>query len=428
MNKNIFNTPSKNSSTLMNQISNKKELARSIDLRSRKKVLMQRMSERIEKKLPTLGHNNTQFHTSRLGRRKSSNNVAKKQKGESPFIRPLARKTYDVRNIQSNSRHSNQGEFVKVKTPEKNMKSFTDKSGNFDFGTNPKLIFLTKKYKGEKSVRKNLPDVTPKSKLSKANFSRSNINSEKDSPNFVKSTNARFHFKTLAKFTTPGKMDGVSKVNQDKAVVMRISMPVLKSSFFSSEIMSLIAVFDGHGSNGHHVSQFLVENLKSKLNLFLKLLPLETLIRGIQSMDDNSGKETQEKSLSSVMRSNIRSHLDSNTLDPKESKELRSKLKLDYYELLDSVCTKLNQKLRHSRIQSFLSGSTGVMLMAHDGKIITANVGDSRAVLFVKKSKDTHFLKEIELTVDHTPSIPSEKRRVIKAGGEIKRVLGKIPT
>lgn len=63
-----------------------------------------------------------------------------------------------------------------------------------------------------------------------------------------------------------------------------------------------------------------------------------------------------------------------------------------------------------------LSGSTGVIVLRHESRIVCANVGDSRAVLYSSHSDKT---VPIKLSTDHLPTIPEEKKRILQAGGKI---------
>ena len=68
-------------------------------------------------------------------------------------------------------------------------------------------------------------------------------------------------------------------------------------------------------------------------------------------------------------------------------------------------------------INSHLSGSTCVSLIYTPYKIITANVGDSRAIMGKQiNGKWNSF----DLTRDHKPSDPDEKKRIIAKGGRIE--------
>lgn len=72
---------------------------------------------------------------------------------------------------------------------------------------------------------------------------------------------------------------------------------------------------------------------------------------------------------------------------------------------------------KHIYIDSKLSGSTGVMVMSHEKKLICANVGDSRAVLY--RLVDETQLEFIPMSRDQKPSDPAERQRVIAHGGKV---------
>jgi serine/threonine protein phosphatase PrpC len=109
----------------------------------------------------------------------------------------------------------------------------------------------------------------------------------------------------------------------------------------------------------------------------------------------------------------------------------------DYQKLMKSVCLELNRAMNANKaVNSFLSGSTGIIVLLHGNSIICANVGDSRAGIVIvpaftnsKKSIEyssdrTDFLNvsEIELkmmSTDHTPDLEHERRRIIQAGGVV---------
>ena len=59
------------------------------------------------------------------------------------------------------------------------------------------------------------------------------------------------------------------------------------------------------------------------------------------------------------------------------------------------------------------SGSTACILLVQGHKVITANVGHSKAILVDK------FRKVRELTTDHRPELPEERARIEKGGGRV---------
>ena len=60
------------------------------------------------------------------------------------------------------------------------------------------------------------------------------------------------------------------------------------------------------------------------------------------------------------------------------------------------------------------SGSCGVCVMTIDRTVYIVNVGDSRALLSTEQGKNT-----IQLTKDHRPNDPAERKRIMQAGGKI---------
>ncbi|CAM9165961.1 unnamed protein product, partial [Ectocarpus fasciculatus] len=62
-------------------------------------------------------------------------------------------------------------------------------------------------------------------------------------------------------------------------------------------------------------------------------------------------------------------------------------------------------------------GSTGVFCVLRDGKLVVANVGDSRAIMISNG-------KSVALTKDHKPSSPEEQRRIASFGGVITNNTG----
>lgn len=100
--------------------------------------------------------------------------------------------------------------------------------------------------------------------------------------------------------------------------------------------------------------------------------------------------------------------------------------KFNYLYMLDSAFKKLNTKLKvQTHIESYMSGATGCMAMIHNGLLITANVGDSRAVLYQYKHIGNGELIPVKITRDHTPDIPSEKKRITNAGGQVYKMKSK---
>ena len=123
------------------------------------------------------------------------------------------------------------------------------------------------------------------------------------------------------------------------------------------------AVYDGHGGSG--CSSYLKENL----HLYIKNFSKESLNEAINIVENNFIKEK--------------------ALDEKGN-------------MLDH------------------SGSCGIMALIHKNKLIIANIGDSRLILF--KNNSLFFQTE-----DHKPDSPKEKIRIESNGGKIYRTQTFIP-
>jgi len=74
---------------------------------------------------------------------------------------------------------------------------------------------------------------------------------------------------------------------------------------------------------------------------------------------------------------------------------------------------------------AFAAGCTACSAIITPTEIIVGNAGDSRAVL-AKKTKDPAKFKAVQMSEDHKPDLPDEKKRIQAAGGfvEDNRVKG----
>jgi serine/threonine protein phosphatase PrpC len=132
-------------------------------------------------------------------------------------------------------------------------------------------------------------------------------------------------------------------------------------SLLKTETFTLYGVFDGHGPNGHDVSNFVVKHL---FMIFLK----------------------------------CENHLT----------QPEAALKYAFETIQESLGAE-------STINAEMSGSTcTVVFQPLDRKEITvAHVGDSRAIMMLRGGACQ------DLTEDHKPNLPGEKERIEKAGGRV---------
>ena len=135
-----------------------------------------------------------------------------------------------------------------------------------------------------------------------------------------------------------------------------------------------MSVCDGHGVNGHHVSNF----IKS-------ILPLD-------------------------MSENLKHR---NILTETEKT----------HEIIKETFIIANDKLvENPNIDSIFSGSTCVSVIFTPEKLICPNIGDSRAVL-ARYDPNKNKYNAIDLTRDHKPTEPDEKQRILENDGRIQPFL-----
>ena len=155
---------------------------------------------------------------------------------------------------------------------------------------------------------------------------------------------------------------GIVKYNQDNFFVYK--------NLNDENNVLFIGVCDGHGLVGHDVSKFLINNLPKNLNRELK----------------------------------------------KTNKYIAHRQIL--YSTMKQVFVDTNKDLCKNRsIDTQFSGSTCVTIILTKNKIISANAGDSRAVM--GRFINNEWLS-IDLSHDQKPNNPGEKERILAHGGRIE--------
>lgn len=135
---------------------------------------------------------------------------------------------------------------------------------------------------------------------------------------------------------------------------------------YISEDQSLFGAMDGHGPNGHLVSGF----IKQQLPIIL--------------VNQLTSKE-----------------------DPRNA--------------LSTGFIEVDQALGNSRIDCEYSGSTCVVAYLNGNTMTTAWVGDSRGVMG-SDTGDGNILA-VDLTVDHKPTDPEERQRILASNGRVERLV-----
>lgn len=175
---------------------------------------------------------------------------------------------------------------------------------------------------------------------------------------------------------------GTKDVNQDSLFICK--------NIFGIDNYNILSVFDGHGHNGHFISEL------SK-NIFMKNFTMKSEIYYVPRMFPFDNK-LAKKSLKNIV-----------SLDT-----VYSKLKYNKYNLIKSSFEETENQIKDSDYESDFSGTTACFIFIIGKHLICGNVGDSRAVLYTNKEYKL-------LSKDHKPTNYLERERILKCGGTIKQ-------
>ena len=164
---------------------------------------------------------------------------------------------------------------------------------------------------------------------------------------------------------------GNMKINQDSYLFLE-SVNGLKD-------FNIFGVFDGHGQEGHLISQFVTRYIQLEFK--------------------------RNKSIEKIKDVNI----------------IYDKIKSNNFQMLKDIFIKADNILRDQEIESRNSGTTCVIVIHLGEHIICANAGDSRAILIYDKNKNDNH-KVFPLSVDSKPELKEEKDRIYRAGGIVEKV------
>mmetsp|Transcript_14220 Transcript_14220/g.30160 ORF Transcript_14220/g.30160 Transcript_14220/m.30160 type:complete len:498 (+) Transcript_14220:55-1548(+) len=199
---------------------------------------------------------------------------------------------------------------------------------------------------------------------------------------------------------------------------VRGTRPYMEDEYFISEEGRFAAVFDGHG--GSAVSQYLRQNLyayvQAALPSCVNSLLIDELLDG--NKNDSSKKGENGKKNAQVDENNT---IDNNSNKKNHNHKIIQSI---VEKALRTALSKVDHEVQGISHWSF-QGSTALALLFYNNPydehdncsknsryIATANIGDSRAVL----SRNAHA---IDLTQDHKPNSPSERRRIESLGGTV---------
>lgn len=223
---------------------------------------------------------------------------------------------------------------------------------------------------------------------------KSDIENDKNIINRIKS----YAVKTRKGFI-PEKAD---KINQDRAMLI--------PNLGNIPNLWLFGVFDGHGINGHHSSQFVLNQFPSN---FKSVNITKAILKTTFKAEENP-KEPRKLSTIITEKSNI---------DFKE-------------EDIKKAFHLTNNQMNTLNVDFDFSGTTVVTILLYENKLVCANAGDSRAILafqkplnelkhlilpneFQQMNQNEKVWVALPLSRDHKPDEPDEQERILKANGRI---------
>ena len=257
------------------------------------------------------------------------------------------------------------------------------------FSSKTEHIFIDTEIPNNDSLNQNFPliDINLFSLKEKKNLN--NKIKHKFQSDKKESLNINLEIIDFATETRKGEIEnGLKKENnQDSSIILKKVCGI--------ENYDIYGIMDGHGSEGHLVSDFVKNQIKEYFN--------NKKIYAI----NNKNKEFSFTKFGMSL-------------------ENFDKLKHNNYELIKNFYENTNKKLSDTEFDINFSGTTCIMVFKIGKKIICSNVGDSRAILVERKlifeEKTNSILNKyeiIELSHDHKPNNKGEKERIEKCGGEV---------
>ncbi|KAK7339982.1 hypothetical protein VNO77_20672 [Canavalia gladiata] len=228
-------------------------------------------------------------------------------------------------------------------------------------------------------------DVTVRGKV-ESDFDDGEYEYDHENDVFNEPNGALVRFTGSSRFISMYTQQGKKGVNQDSMTVWE--------DYTGEKDVIFCGVFDGHGPLGHKVSQFIRDNLPSKLSEAIKM----SQERAFKYYDAG---DADTPSFNDVSHENRHNNM---SLASWEGCFLKS-----FDEMDDHLAQEVNT-------DSYCSGCTAVTLVKLGDQLIVGNLGDSRAVLCTREGDQ---LIPVQLTVDLKPDIPSETARIVSCEGRV---------
>ena len=179
---------------------------------------------------------------------------------------------------------------------------------------------------------------------------------------------------------------GKSKAGKDKNKNIKINQDAFRvcENINNIKNFNIYILCDGHGRDGHYVSKYITEN--------------------IISMISSHSLKVFHKNIEEIYNALIKNNY---------------QLIKDIFSQID-ICLSLQKDFDTEK-----SGCTCILILQIGSKIISANIGDSRAILVYSNSQNLFKTKTFPLSLDSKPDLPSELKRIINCGGEVHKNINK---
>ena len=171
--------------------------------------------------------------------------------------------------------------------------------------------------------------------------------------------------------------EGKIKINQDSFKVCE--------NINNINNFNIFILCDGHGNDGHHVSQYVSEIIISRISNHHLISSLKDLDQIYEALTDNN------------------------------------------YNIIKNIFFETDIYLSNQqKFDTYTSGTTCILILQIGKNIISANSGDSRAILIYSLNENNfnnrlYNTKIFPLSLDSKPDLPSEEERIINSGGEVHR-------
>jgi len=286
--------------------------------------------------------------------------------------------------IQSNKKiqnfHRSSKKLALSKFPKRTSKK-SIKNENLDINTNISNTKIKHNIINEKKIEKNSSSECfseeSGSKEKKINNNNNKLNNNKSISSFkdLLRKEKKYIIKNHYILSKAGKDDsGSMKINQDSYLFLP-KVNGLKD-------FNIFGVLDGHGPEGHYVSQFVSRYFQLEFN--------------------------NKEFIGNIKDINL----------------IYQKISSNNFRIIRDLFINADNLLHDQEIESRNSGTTCVLVIHIGEHIICANTGDSRAILIYDKNKKNEF-KVFPLSIDCKPELKEEKERIKKMGGIVEKIKNK---